>query len=284
MHPDPATKADSRANRNAGFIRQVGEWHWGCRINPAFRWWRQEAPVSFHNDRTVAVRKARERDAGATAPPSGRRTCDTIVVHNHLNPFEHPPDTLRIPFGRPAERLTSAWPPPPNCPIPVIGCWAFDVGCWMFRGNGPYSNLTSQTLAGTVNLLHGKASAAWEPLPLINTQLQLGVWRAERRWNRFSGFSFPRARAHSRGCWPPWSHETVETIGPHGGAPCTRLKLGANLMVRKREVSGLISPNDQLTDGGPPGPPELLNDLGGPPFGRAPGLVRLLSRRKPTTL
>ena len=179
---------------------------------------------------------------------------------------------------------------PLTAPLPVIGCWAFDVGCWMFRGrvavrgNGPYSNLTSRALAGTVNLLHGKASAAWEPLPLINTQLQLGVWRAERRWNRFSGFSFPRARAHSRGCWPPWSQETAETIGPHGGAPCTRLKLGANLMVRKREVSGLISPNDQLTDGGPPGPPELLNDLGGPPFGRAPGLVRLLSRRKPTTL
>ena len=175
------------------------------------------------------------------------------------------------------------------------------VRCWMLDVSVP-----SQTLAGTAkryessgivgglpsgptrfpaaNLLHGKASAAWEPAPPINAQLQLGVWRAERRWNRFSGFSFPRARAHSRGCWPPWSQETVETIGPHGGAPCTRLKLGANLMVRKREVSGLISPNDQLTDGGPPAPPELLNDLGGPPFGRAPGLVRLLSRRKPTTL
>jgi hypothetical protein len=118
---------------------------------------------------------------------------------------------------------------PLTVPGPVIGCWAFDVGCWMFprfrgrvgvRGNGPYSNLTSQTLAGTAkryessgrvgglpsgptrspaaNLLHGKASAAWEPAPPINTQLQLGVWRAERRWNRFSGFSFPRARAHSR--------------------------------------------------------------------------------------
>ena len=104
------------------------------------------------------------------------------------------------------------------------------------RRNGPHPNLTSQTLAGNVkcyessgrvgelpsgptrcpaaNLLHGKASAAWEPLPLINTQLQLGVWRAERRWNRFSGFSFPRARAHSRGYWPPWSQEAVETVGP----------------------------------------------------------------------
>ena len=35
----------------------------------------------------------------------------------------------------------------------IIGCWAFDVGCWLFprfrgrvgvRGNGPHSNLTSQ--------------------------------------------------------------------------------------------------------------------------------------------
>jgi hypothetical protein len=36
--------AVSRANRNAGFIRQAGEWHWGCRMNPAFRWWCQDAP------------------------------------------------------------------------------------------------------------------------------------------------------------------------------------------------------------------------------------------------
>jgi hypothetical protein len=46
---------------------------------------------------------------------------------------------------------------------------------------------------------HRKASDVCEPAPLINNQLQLGVWRAERRWNRFSRFSFPRARAHSRG-------------------------------------------------------------------------------------
>jgi hypothetical protein len=38
------TKAGSHANRNAGFIRQAGEWHWGCRVNPAFRWWCQDAP------------------------------------------------------------------------------------------------------------------------------------------------------------------------------------------------------------------------------------------------
>jgi hypothetical protein len=37
------TKASNHANRNAGFIRQAGEWHWGCRMNPAFRWWCQDA-------------------------------------------------------------------------------------------------------------------------------------------------------------------------------------------------------------------------------------------------
>ena len=42
---DTTSKADSRVNWNAGFIRQAGEWHWGCRMNPAFRWWCQEAPV-----------------------------------------------------------------------------------------------------------------------------------------------------------------------------------------------------------------------------------------------
>jgi hypothetical protein len=45
-HFGTTTKAASHANRNAGFIRQVGEWHWGCRINPAFRWWCQDAPWS----------------------------------------------------------------------------------------------------------------------------------------------------------------------------------------------------------------------------------------------
>ena len=43
-HLGTTTKAGSHANRNAGFIRQAGEWHWGCRMNPAFRWWCQEAP------------------------------------------------------------------------------------------------------------------------------------------------------------------------------------------------------------------------------------------------
>ena len=45
-HLGTTTKAGSYANRNAGFIRQAGEWHWGCRINPAFRWWCQDAPVA----------------------------------------------------------------------------------------------------------------------------------------------------------------------------------------------------------------------------------------------
>ena len=93
------------------------------------------------------------------------------------------------------------------------------------------------------------------------------------------GFARIHAGAGRRGHRKP-----LKRLGRNGRAPCTRLKLGANLMERKREISGLIPPNDQLTDGGPPAPPELLNDLGGPPFGRAPGLVRLLSRRKPTTL
>ena len=34
----------------------------------------------------------------------------------------------------------------------------------------------------------------------------------------------------------------LKRLGRSEGAPCTQLKLGVNLMVRKREVSGLISP------------------------------------------
>ncbi len=36
----------------------------------------------------------------------------------------------------------------------------------------------------------------------------------------------------------------LKRLGRSAGAPCTQLKLAANLMVRKREVSGLIPPND----------------------------------------
>jgi hypothetical protein len=43
-HLGTTTKTGSHANRNAGFIRQAGKWHWGCRMNPAFRWWCQDAP------------------------------------------------------------------------------------------------------------------------------------------------------------------------------------------------------------------------------------------------
>ena len=43
-HLGTATKAGGHANRNAGFIRQAGEWHSGCRLNPAFRRWCQNMP------------------------------------------------------------------------------------------------------------------------------------------------------------------------------------------------------------------------------------------------
>jgi hypothetical protein len=46
-HPDTTTKAGGHANRNAGFIRQAGAPHQGCRMNPAFRWWCQDAPQQF---------------------------------------------------------------------------------------------------------------------------------------------------------------------------------------------------------------------------------------------
>ena len=96
--------------------------------------------------------------------------------------------------------------------------WMLGVRCWMFdvsgrvgvRENGPYSNLTSQTLAGTGNVLHGKASDVWEPAPLINTQPQFGVWRTEGRTNRFTGFALPHAGEDSREAWPPWSRTPGE--------------------------------------------------------------------------
>jgi hypothetical protein len=43
-HLDTSTTAARQTNRDAGFIRQAGEWDWGCRMNPAFRWWCQDAP------------------------------------------------------------------------------------------------------------------------------------------------------------------------------------------------------------------------------------------------
>ena len=120
-------------------------------------------------------------------PPHSASAIPAQAPPNRRNGPLARPDTLRIPFGRPADWLTGARPSPPNCPLSL----GERVGV---RGNGPYSNLTSQTLAGTVklfessgraaglpselthcpaaNLLHRKASAAWEPAPPINTQLQ----------------------------------------------------------------------------------------------------------------
>jgi hypothetical protein len=58
-HLGTTTKAGSHANRNAGFIRQVGEWRWGCRMNPAFRWWCQDAPSVEDIDKKVLSRVRR---------------------------------------------------------------------------------------------------------------------------------------------------------------------------------------------------------------------------------
>ncbi|MCX6925439.1 MAG: hypothetical protein NT154_19855, partial [Verrucomicrobia bacterium] len=41
-HPD-TTKAGGYANRNAGFIRQPQCGSPACRMNPALRWWYQDA-------------------------------------------------------------------------------------------------------------------------------------------------------------------------------------------------------------------------------------------------
>jgi hypothetical protein len=43
-HPDTTTKAGCHAKRNAGFIRQPQFSSPACRMNPASRWWCQEAP------------------------------------------------------------------------------------------------------------------------------------------------------------------------------------------------------------------------------------------------
>jgi len=34
---DTSATAAEQTNWNAGFIRQAGEWDWGCRMNPPFR-------------------------------------------------------------------------------------------------------------------------------------------------------------------------------------------------------------------------------------------------------
>ena len=188
---------------------------------------------------------------------------------------------------------------PLTAPMPVIGCWAFDVGCWMFRSpakplpeppNATSPLALSKGYPLDLPAVRLPSCSTGKHRPLGNPCLSLtpnfswvcGGRRADGTASAVSpsrGFARIHAGAGRRGHRKP-----LKRLGRNGRAPCTRLKLGANLMERKREISGLIPPNDQLTDGGPPAPPELLNDLGGPPFGRAPGLVRLLSRRKPTTL
>jgi hypothetical protein len=44
VYLDTSTTAAEQRNRNAGLIRQAGEWDQGCRMNPAFRGWCQDAP------------------------------------------------------------------------------------------------------------------------------------------------------------------------------------------------------------------------------------------------
>jgi len=61
-HPGTTTKAGSYANRNAGFIRQAGEWHWGCRINPAFRWQCQNAPTPTPENRNPNAEWVNEQE------------------------------------------------------------------------------------------------------------------------------------------------------------------------------------------------------------------------------
>jgi len=65
-----------------------------------------------------------------------------------------------------------------------------------------------------------------------------------------------------------------------GGASCTQLKLGANLMVRKREVSGLIPPNDKgQRYHRPPAKPEACRRWSGSkPLGPSERLLRIRSR------
>jgi hypothetical protein len=63
---------------------------------------------------------------------------------------------------------------------------------------------------------------------LINTQLQLGVSRAGRQGNRFSGFFEPPVHPGWPGLRLEWPEETVETVGPQRQPPSTQLKLGVN--------------------------------------------------------
>ena len=60
-----ATAAE-QTNRNAGFIRQAGEWDWGGRMNPAFRWCCQDptaanpiCKILFHSRQRRAMLQCR---------------------------------------------------------------------------------------------------------------------------------------------------------------------------------------------------------------------------------
>ena len=64
--------------RNAGFIRQAGKPHRSCRMNPAFRWWYQDAPFP----------------EGAFKKSSGRRghdaTVQVVAVEGSLEEYAFP--------------------------------------------------------------------------------------------------------------------------------------------------------------------------------------------------
>ena len=64
-----------------------------------------------------------------------------VIVRHYTNPSGYPPDTLRMPFGHPTDRLTGAWPSPPNCPKPPVAL-RFGVGrvCdSQYRGRGDHA-------------------------------------------------------------------------------------------------------------------------------------------------
>jgi hypothetical protein len=56
-----STTPVEQTKRNAGFIRQAGEWGWGCRMNPAFRWCCQDAP-SWWSRLRQGLKAARRAD------------------------------------------------------------------------------------------------------------------------------------------------------------------------------------------------------------------------------
>jgi hypothetical protein len=49
-HPGITTKAGGHANRNAGLIQQPQRGSPACRMNPAFRWWCQDAPGAMRRE------------------------------------------------------------------------------------------------------------------------------------------------------------------------------------------------------------------------------------------